>query len=169
MTGQPADTVYLARSALDVISQEVKVARDGLETGGILLGHLTEEGTFGVRHAGRPGPKAIRTERSFSRDRAYAQALADDAWGSDRSQWIGEWHTHPRGPLQPSVVDVRTYLSLLQDPDLGFDRFLSVIAVPMNDDFFALAGWAVASAEVTRLVLVTDPVDASQEPPSPHQ
>jgi len=62
------------------------------------------------------------------RDLDHARHLADSAWLEDRRQWIGEWHTHPTGTLSPSEVDLQSYMRHLRDPDLGFDRFVAIIA-----------------------------------------
>lgn len=125
------------------INSITNAARDGCETGGILLGH--QEGrTFRVTVAGDPGPMAIRTPDRFRRDPDHAQQLADQAWTDDRSVWIGEWHTHPRGPVAPSDLDLNTYLSLLQDPELGLQDFLSIIVIP-NSRAAVLYPWVLTA------------------------
>lgn len=111
---------------------------DPLETGGVLLGHRATA-TFHVTVAGGPGPWAVRRPNYFLRDLDHARTLAAAAWETDRSQWIGEWHTHPRGPARPSPLDLRTYRRLLTDPELGFDAFLSLVVTPAG-----LTAWAVA-------------------------
>lgn len=105
-------------------------ASDGLETGGILLG--TDNGLAGpliVRHCGDPGPAAIRRRSYFRRDLAHAAALANDAAAADGSVWIGEWHTHGIAMPEPSSRDLRTYRTLLADPQLAFARILAVIVL----------------------------------------
>src|SRR5689334_3712677 len=94
------------RLALEIIRQICDAAQDGFETGGILLGHHHDDGRLVVTTAGDPGPQAVRRRASFRRDQAHGQALADAAWSHDRSVWLGDWHTHPRGPVQPSTVDL---------------------------------------------------------------
>ncbi len=111
--------------ALSSIAREALRSTDGLETGGILLGDDVSDG-IGIRHG--PGPKATRGERSLMRDLDHVRYLADSAWLEDRSQWIGEWRTHPTGELSPSQVDLRSYMRHLNDPELGFDRFVAIIA-----------------------------------------
>ncbi|MCB8046019.1 Mov34/MPN/PAD-1 family protein [Microbacterium oxydans] len=46
---------------------------------------------------------------------------ADYAWHVDGSQWVGEWHTHPTGPMTPSDRDLASYYAHLSDAELGFD------------------------------------------------
>jgi integrative and conjugative element protein (TIGR02256 family) len=112
--------------ALMLIGEEAIRSRDGLETGGILLG--TDDGQeIVIRHAGGPGPKARRETHRFLRDLAHAQQLAEQAWKEDQSRWIGEWHTHPSGDLTPSNYDLEAYTRHLHDPELSFKRFLTLI------------------------------------------
>ena len=128
MTGRrDVPPVTITDVALSSIAREASRSIDGFETGGILLGYDATDG-IGIRHAGGPGPNATRGERTFMRDLDHARHLADSAWLEDHSQWIGEWHTHPTGTLSPSEVDLQSYMRHLRDPDLGFDRFVAIVA-----------------------------------------
>ncbi|WP_277358261.1 Mov34/MPN/PAD-1 family protein [Arthrobacter vasquezii] len=113
--------------ALTAIAREALRSVDGLETGGILLGADTANGIV-IQHAGDAGPNAKRAERTFLRDLDHARRIAQSAWVEDGSQWIGEWHTHPAGELSPSDVDLHSYMQHLHDVDLGFNRFVAIIA-----------------------------------------
>lgn len=128
MTGRgKVPPVTITDVALSSIAREASRSTDGLETGGILLGVDASDG-IDIRHAGGPGPNATRSERSFMRDLDHARHLAESAWLEDRSQWIGEWHTHPTGGLSPSEIDLHSYMRHLNDPELGFDHFIAIIA-----------------------------------------
>lgn len=147
--------VTLAATAIESIATEARDSADGAETGGILLGH-DRDGELLVTEAGGPGPAAVRTPNRFLRDLAHARALADGAYGRDGSVWIGEWHTHPTGPSEPSAVDLRTYFSHLSDETLGFKRFLSLITLPCDEhgwQHVTVAAWVVHDtvAELTTL------------------
>src|SRR6266540_765253 len=123
----------MARAVLTAITTEAVAAADGHETGGILLG--SDDGTvIEVRQAGGPGPHADRRASGFRRDLAHAQELALAAWAADGSVWVGEWHTHPRGPARPSATDLATYGGFLTDPTLGFRRFCAIIVTPAKGD-----------------------------------
>jgi integrative and conjugative element protein (TIGR02256 family) len=139
MTDDTDPVVTLSERAFAVIVQETQAANDGCETGGILLGAVFNRDAD-IRHAGRPGPAAIRTPTSFLRDLPSAQAFAEAAWAVDRSQWIGEWHTHPGMSPIPSATDVTTYADFLDDPALAFAEFISVIVTP-TESGPVLAGW----------------------------
>lgn len=157
-------SVRLTPSAAEAIAVCARASADGNETGGIVLGHDTGTELL-VTLAGDPGPNAVRTPRRFLRDLAHAQALADAAYDDDGSVWIGEWHTHPRGPAEPSPLDRRTYQSHLADPSLGFDRFLTLIVLPCHDhgwEHVILAAWVVTRSrvEATTVTIIEDVPDA---------
>ncbi len=135
---RPPLIMLSARSAL-VIRRETAAVTDGCETGGILLGTVKPV-IATVRHAGAPGPGAVRTPTSFLRDRQFAQRFADACWAADRSEWIGEWHSHPGMAPIPSSQDISTYRSLLTDTELGFDALVSLI-VTDTPTGLVLAGW----------------------------
>lgn len=124
--------VVVAEDAYRVLMIEARASRDGDETGGICLGKPAQasEAIFEVTVAGTPGPGAKRSPSEFHRDLDHAQRLETNAFRRDGSVWIGEWHTHPRGPGRPSATDRETYGSLLSDADLRFDVFLSLIVTP---------------------------------------
>ena len=140
--------VTLSESALLAINTEASASADGLETGGILLGHDLAV-RMHVTVAGGPGPEATRRKTRFLRDLKYARSLADEAYDRDGSVWIGEWHTHPSGPAEPSPFDLSTYSNHLADDALGFQRFLSLIVLPCPGHGWAhlsVAGWVIAGA-----------------------
>lgn len=138
-------------AALASIASEALRSIDGLETGGILLGaDVADE--IDIRHAGDPGPNASRSERTFLRDLDHARCLADSAWLEDRSQWIGEWHTHPTGGLSPSAVDLRSYMRHLQDPELGFERFVAIIAGFDSSAQVVVATWLIEQDRIRPVI-----------------
>jgi integrative and conjugative element protein (TIGR02256 family) len=151
LTSLPSCAI-LRTDAFDAIVEEVATGDLLTETGGILLGR-PELGGYLVSVAGGPGPNAIHEPDYFLRDLAYAQSLAMVAWTADRSQWIGDWHTHPRGSLRPSAADLRTYRQHLTDPELGFASFLSVIGRRTGRGV-ALAAWAVTASHLERIQLI---------------
>ncbi|UCN14440.1 Mov34/MPN/PAD-1 family protein [Cellulomonas iranensis] len=142
-------TIVVPRLVLRGMLNEATAGGFTLETGGILLGHDDEAGgSTRLTAAGAPGPLAVREPRFFLRDLNHARMLAARAWAHDRSQWIGEWHTHPLGHPVPSELDVRSYTSHVHDPDLGFRRFISVIVASTVTGGWTLGGWAIDSSTV---------------------
>ncbi|GHH70386.1 Mov34/MPN/PAD-1 family protein [Promicromonospora soli] len=140
--------IHLTTTAWDTIRSEVAAEAGRLETGGILLGHDFGD-VLQVTVAGGPGPNAQRSRDRFLRDRDHAAQLAAGAWEADRAQWIGEWHTHPTTPPVPSPIDLASYARHLQDPDLSFDRFLSVIIGQDDQHQARVAGWIVTAGAAT--------------------
>lgn len=126
MTTPIPKKIIVTDVAMSVIAGEARASTDGLETGGILLG-TAQPDAITVRHAGRPGPGAIRRPNFFQRDLQHAQFLADQAFALDHSIWVGEWHTHLHAPPRPSTRDLTTYQTLLNDPELAFDYFIAII------------------------------------------
>lgn len=116
------------------IAELAVASADGAETGGILFGRGPDAtGVIVVEGAGDPGPRADRRADFFLRDLEHAQRLAAEAWERDKAIWVGEWHTHPKGPLQPSPRDLHTYVALMTDAALEFRAFVSIIVVPDPD------------------------------------
>lgn len=143
MTGR----LHLSTQAWATITQEVRAATDGLETGGILLGHQHDD-YIQITAAGDPGPNAEREPTRFLRDLGHAQRLADSAWETDCSQWIGEWHTHPHSEPTPSAIDLGSYARHLDDPDLALTHFVSVIIGRVADGT-AVAAWVITDGAAT--------------------
>jgi integrative and conjugative element protein (TIGR02256 family) len=130
------------------ISDLAGASADGVETGGILLGRGPDaNGVIVVEDAGDAGPKADRRPDFFLRDLAHAQRLAAEAWERDKAIWVGEWHTHPKGPIQPSPRDLSTYVALMTDTALEFKAFVSIIVIPDPDwSSPRLLPWVLAPA-----------------------
>ncbi|WP_081913223.1 Mov34/MPN/PAD-1 family protein [Mycolicibacterium neoaurum] len=133
-------SILLSHRALAVIHRETRAAGDGCETGGILLG-TTIEKFSAIRHAGGPGPSAVRTATTFLRDRVYSQRFAEACWSADRSLWIGDWHSHPAMAPVPSETDLATYRSLLADSELCFGVFISLITTATASGVVMAAWW----------------------------
>ena len=127
-------SVEIRPDAAARIAELAGVSVDGTETGGILLGRGPDaSGQILVEEAGDPGPEADRRVDFFLRDLKHAQRLAAEAWERDKAIWVGEWHTHPKGPLQPSPRDLHTYVALMTDAALELRAFVSIIVVPDPD------------------------------------
>lgn len=135
----------VADEACELIHSIAAHRTDGLETGGALFGF--DHGATGellVSEATGPGPDALHEPTRFERDLDYTHRRALEIYERTRAEWVGEWHTHPRGGLEPSPVDLTTYLGHLADPDLRFDRFAAIIVVPTQRNLHAIA-WEITS------------------------
>jgi integrative and conjugative element protein (TIGR02256 family) len=168
MTSDPTNErcqLRLTATAAATIREEALNSRDGTETGGILLGSA-DHPHFLVRQAGRAGPAAVRLPAFFLRDLAHAQRLAAEAWDTDGSVWIGDWHTHPRTPPTPSERDLHTYAQLLADPELAFTAFAALIISPARPDWLHLKAraWIYRTGHVASVTIVVDPSNVDAPP-----
>jgi integrative and conjugative element protein (TIGR02256 family) len=121
---------HVYRGMLD----EAQQASDGRETGGILLGFdAPRRSNYWVTQVSGPGPDAVRERTRFRRDLEYVRAVAREAFALDGSQWIGDWHTHPCGPPEPSGRDLASWRRALERSDL--ETFLALILVPVSGDW----------------------------------
>lgn len=163
--------IRITGTALALIRDETARATDGLETGGILLGHNQPGSTTPtILIAGDPGPRADRGPHHFLRDLSHAQALAQDAWTGHQAQWIGEWHTHPRTPPTPSDTDLRSYAQHLEDDALGFHSFISLIVGASPDGHAVLTAWIIREGSVVPAQLrFFQPHPAHEEPDDAQQ
>ncbi|MBV9381312.1 MAG: hypothetical protein JO242_11645 [Streptosporangiaceae bacterium] len=132
-------------------------ADDGRAAAGILLGHHRDRPrpVLDVVHAGDTGSRAIREATPFQWDVAYAQALAELVYRTDGSIWLGEWHTRPGERSRSSRLDLTSYRRLLNDPELAFTFFLTVIVLTGLADGWRhprLTGWVVFTADVWPLL-----------------
>lgn len=154
ITDSDIPVVWIAKDAAETIVREAQRSLDGLETGGVLLG-VDLGGDISVLHAGGPGPDAKREPTRFLRDTAHAAEVAMAAWQEDRSQWIGEWHTHPTGNLSPSPIDLESYLRHLADPELHLDRFLSLILSTSQAGPSLAVAWLIYQSHLTAVPIQT--------------
>lgn len=128
-------SVEFAPGVPEAMRKAAALSMDGRETGGILLGRDPEvDGLIKVVRAAGPGPRAIRDRSFFLRDLRYSRRLARLAYEREGLQWVGDWHTHPRGPRGPSGFDLRTYASHLSDSELKFKAFVAVIVTPGHEE-----------------------------------
>ena len=152
ITDSEVPVVRIAEDAVETITREAQRSLDGLETGGVLLG-VDLGGEISVLHAGGPGPDARREPNRFLRDTLHATELALEAWQEDRSQWIGEWHTHPTGELSPSPIDLESYLRHLADPELHLDRFLSLVLSTSQTAPILAVAWLIYPSHLMALTV----------------
>lgn len=133
--------VHMSAAAVAQIRHEISGRTDELETGGILLGGTDP---LRVSVAAGPGPGAVRTRSFFLRDLQFSQELAANEETISGATWVGEWHTHPTGPVHPSSTDLQTYARIQNGPDsLLAQGVLSLIAVPHDVGWYMTAWWCV--------------------------
>lgn len=131
MTATPS-RARLERSAIADWVELTQVS-PWLETGGIILGErATAAGDIVIHHLVGPGPKAKRRFRSFEPDTAYTQIELERAWFASGGAitYLGDWHTHPWGPLRPSQPDLEAMRLIAETPSFQTPYPLSLITRP---------------------------------------
>lgn len=85
------------------------------ESGGIFTGYR-RGAHLHVCALTSPLPGDRRSRTSFHRMDHGHQAIANARWkgSSQRSDYLGEWHTHPEETPRPSGVDMREWKLILQ-------------------------------------------------------
>jgi integrative and conjugative element protein (TIGR02256 family) len=143
--------IWLPRRALVAILAEAQASADGRETGGILAGFEIDTGLV-VNAAGPPGENAIRRRDFFLRDLETAEQLLVREFDDHGAVWIGDWHTHTIGDGRPSSTDATSYMRLLNDPELQFSTFLSLIVTSRSGRFtdIEITPWLAATRGIRR-------------------
>jgi len=79
-----------------------------VETGGILIGFVDDQGRAIVLRATEPGPNAAKSKTVFRRDVEFVQAELDHAAKElgQRGVYLGEWHSHLVSDPEPSTTDI---------------------------------------------------------------
>ncbi len=100
------------------------------EIGGLILGEHVEGETFRVVEltVQKTGGSAVH----FIRDPAQHQQQLDDFFartGNDyaRFNYMGEWHSHPSFEPLPSMEDMATMQSIVEDPAIGVNFLVLII------------------------------------------
>jgi hypothetical protein len=128
------------------------------EVGGVMVGEHVAADTF--RIVDISFQKRGGTIAHFVRDPAHHKAFLVEFFkktGHDykRFNYIGEWHSHPAFDPLPSGEDFVTMYDMVEDPDVGVNFAVLIIA--------RLKGWRALelSATLFRAGVVPEPVQVS--------
>ena len=109
--------IWIAKDALSTMRQ---LADDKfpLETGGMLVGYLSEANVPVVTSVIGPGPNARHGRYKFTPDGKYQQEILESIFQQTgyRETYLGDWHTHPRGSAALSYLDKCTLASIAHEP-----------------------------------------------------
>lgn len=110
--------IVLAAEARDAITTEVE-ATVSTETGGVLIGHVTDEGEAVVLRATGPGPASTKQPFHFDRDVEFVQSQLDLALSDlgPKGLYLGEWHSHLVPNPEPSPTDVNSLCGIAESPN----------------------------------------------------
>lgn len=115
------------------------------ETGGPLVGYVSDDDAVVVTHAGGPGKKGLRKPFSVTFDGESAQRFCDAMRRRCEGlvDYVGDWHSHIRRSVRYSPSDVSALLTMAafehsptRNPiSLIYGRWTREIAVyALNDD-----------------------------------
>lgn len=99
--------IWVSSDVLETLSGSA-AEKTPLETGGCLAGYYSEAGAeLVISHALGPGPNAEHSAFRFVPDRKYDDRELAKLWTSSGRavRYVGDWHSHPRGPSELSSVD----------------------------------------------------------------
>ncbi|EHK7195921.1 TPA: hypothetical protein JZ896_002664 [Escherichia coli] len=108
--------VNLSSSSLQQVIEEcIKAGMN--ETGGILIGSYSEDGStaFIVEATARPADSIAR-RTTFQRGIKGLKPLLDSRWKTGK-YYIGEWHFHPGGSSEPSADDFMSMTNISSNPN----------------------------------------------------
>jgi integrative and conjugative element protein (TIGR02256 family) len=102
------------------------------ETGGVLLGYFSPDGSVVVAEATGPGPGARRTAGSFDPDIDWqlVEVAARYAASGRINTYLGDWHTHPHGVPLLSPTDRRTLRRIAQTKTARVPQALMAVLAP---------------------------------------
>jgi integrative and conjugative element protein (TIGR02256 family) len=127
--------VWLKRRELNFMVQEARHFAPN-ETGGVFMGYRTNNSVV-ITAVIAAGPDAVRTRNCYKPDLIYEQAeIAKIYHRSGRiHSYLGDWHTHPSGPLRLSRKDKEAMRVIAQDAEARAERPLMAILAGGKDDW----------------------------------
>lgn len=124
-------TAWVATAARELMEAEAR-RRSPLETGGVLMGYWAEDqSAVVIADVVGPGPKAVHKRTSFVPDHLYQEREVERIYKESgrRITYLGDWHSHPGGPMMLSVVDRLTQLRIgLQQTARAPRALMAIIA-----------------------------------------
>lgn len=117
--------LLISSEAHAMIEEESK--NKSTETGGSLFGLIGEKGTIIITHATKPGPNAYHSSSAFEKDLQYQQNLLNEMHKQYNVDYVGEWHKHLGIMNYPSVGDLHTAKSILNDPEWDKEELVVII------------------------------------------
>ena len=105
----------ISDDVLSVFSDYVQDKKKKNESGGILLGQIKDNTIYLIK-ASVPNPFDKQSRYSFERNKEIAQIIVDHEFinSSNKTIYIGEWHTHPEDYPTPSDPDKRMIMNQLK-------------------------------------------------------
>jgi len=108
MNQRKIEKIIIARSVLNLIERFKQSNKKDNESGGILLGQLTDKEVY-ILKITTPNKFDRASRYSFDCNKDAAQVIINYEFlnSEQKTIYIGEWHTHPEDYPNPSGVDKR--------------------------------------------------------------
>lgn len=118
LTEHRSSRVWWAGAALEEALREAQRSWP-LETGGLLLGWSPHPGAVAISQVIGPGPQADHHAASFTPDASWQNEQLAQAYkqAGRHLNYLGDWHTHPRGTDRLSSTDRATLRRIAAHPD----------------------------------------------------
>ncbi|MDF2048861.1 Mov34/MPN/PAD-1 family protein [Arthrobacter sp. Cr_A7] len=104
------------------------------ETGGLLMGNWQDR-TALITHVIGPGPNADHKDDAFTPDRDWQYGEIDKLFTASKGsiEYLGDWHTHPKGISYPSETDVDLLTSIAISAESRCPRpLMCILSSPTN-------------------------------------
>lgn len=102
--------VLMPRAILGELSKEASSWSNKIERGGLLLGYRKGD-AIEISDVTFPGFWDRASPILFQRSERSHRKHALRAWikSGKTVDWVGEWHTHPSGGVEPSFIDINNW------------------------------------------------------------
>lgn len=99
------------------------------ETGGILLGYITDDADVVVCAQIGPGPRAQHGVWRYHPDHEWQCAEIERIYAESGGQWVylGDWHTHPKCSPEMSLLDRLTLCRISNHKDAQLTSPIMII------------------------------------------
>ena len=129
------------------------------ETGGILLGRWVESQRAIVTQMIGPGPRAKHCRASYEPDYEFQESEIAKAHASADlgCEYLGDWHSHPRGPLSPSGTDVRVLQKIAGYPAARCKE--PIMCIISGGPYWAASAWRLVSGRCLEIGVAAIPAE----------
>lgn len=104
------------------------------EIGGILIGKKIKEDSFEIVDASISNEDNQFSFVRFIRGTKKSERLLKQHFRNGTGYYIGEWHSHPRFSLNPSIADISTMIGILHDSSYGVSFVILLIVHIAQDE-----------------------------------
>lgn len=117
------------------------------------MGYVDNIGSPVVRHAIGAGDQPLKTRTTFTPDAEAQEAeiARHYALFKGRDSYLGDWHSHPFGTAQLSVLDRRTLRSIARSPEARASNPLMLVVY--GDNGWKLTAWLCLPRRIGRITM----------------